>query len=282
MKRLNPIEFVKGLKRLVSGKTHIPESLEDNPVLQVLIGRRSVRSFTDQEIPDDVFQTVLEAGRVAPSGVNLQSWSFGVFDAEAWKETFGGPIPFGGKKAVIICGDMYRIHASFDEFPFKPLVEYSLSLVNAGMAAYAMNIAAEACGVASVMLSDTGKTGFFDAGYLKKKLNLPDGVYPVTTIIFGYPKRKPAGMPPKLPLEEIIFSKSYSTPDPEVFADWLKQMQAGYRATHITSSFAAQLKHYRKKLNRAEEDLHKAVFYRPEEDGESGKIIENGGSAASQ
>jgi len=54
-----------------------------------------------------------------------------------------------------------------------------------------MNIAAEAVGVSSVMLSETGRTGLLDAGYLKEKLGLPERVAPLLTMVFGY-RRGPA------------------------------------------------------------------------------------------
>ncbi len=265
MKSLNPVEFVRGLKGILKGSVNIPDSLKDNEVLNVLLKRRSVRSFQKKDIPDDVFAAILEAGRLAPSGVNMQSWSFGVFDGETWRNTFDRNMPFGGSRAVIILGDMHRPRQAIKEFPFKPLVEYSLALVNAGIAAYAMNIAAEACGVGSVMLSDTGKTGFYDAEYLAEKLGLPEGVYPVTTIVFGYSKGKPLGMPPKLPMEAVTFTGSYKETDPRITEEWLKQMQAGFRAAKITQSFKSQLKHYLSKIDEAEKGLHKIIFYRPEE-----------------
>jgi hypothetical protein len=59
-----------------------------------------------------------------------------------------------------------------DLFADGPLVSYTVAVVNAAMAAMAMNVAAEALGVASVMLSETGRSGFLDAGYLKEKLAL--------------------------------------------------------------------------------------------------------------
>jgi len=172
MKPLNPVAFIKGLKGILDGRVYLPEGLTDNPVLQVLLRRRSVRKFQDRRIPDAVFRAILEAGRVAPSGVNLQSWSFGVFDPEYWKNTFERPIPFGAARAVMVMADVHRLKGVLEEFPHRPLVEYTLSVVNASIAAYAMNIAAESCGVASCMLSDTGNSGFYDARYLKERLNL--------------------------------------------------------------------------------------------------------------
>lgn len=49
-----------------------------NPVMQVLLTRRSIRNFTDQDIPDDILQMILEAGIYAPSGHNMQTWRFTV------------------------------------------------------------------------------------------------------------------------------------------------------------------------------------------------------------
>ena len=265
MKNLNPIEFIKSLQSILDGNADFPENMRDNPVLQVMLRRRSVRKFEDKPIPEEVFQVIIEAARLAPSAVNLQTWSFGVFDRGSWRTKFGKNIPFNAQRAVIILGDAYRMRQALEEFPFKPLVEYTLAVMNAGIASYAMNIAAESCGVSSVMLSETGQTGFYDAKHLKEKLELPDGVFPVMTIVFGYPKSRPQAMPPKLPKEEIIFTDTYNEPNNQVIDDWLKQMMAGYRATKLTTGFKGQLKRYLSKADEAEKGLNELIFHKPEE-----------------
>ena len=265
MKPLKPGRFFKALGGLLKGRVKVPPSLEDNPVIQVILQRRSIRKFEDREIPPDVMEAVLEAGRVAPCGVNLQTWSFGVYNREQWRELFGRPIPFGAVRAVLILGDANRVRQAVKEFPHKPLTEYTLAVMNASIASYAMNIAAEACGVASVMLSETGKTGFYDGLYLKEKLGFPDGVFPIMTIVFGYPAGKALGMPPKLPLSEITFTGRYRLPDPAVMQDWLEQMMAGYRAMYITKSFSDQLSAYNSRIDQTEEGLRKMIYYKDEE-----------------
>ena len=45
-------------------------------VLNVLLGRRSCRSFTDEPVSDDLVEKVVEAGCHAPSGMNRQPWKF--------------------------------------------------------------------------------------------------------------------------------------------------------------------------------------------------------------
>jgi nitroreductase len=258
--RSGPIGFVRSLARLLAGKPNVPPSLADNPLLETILQRRSVRTFAQRAIPDDVFAAILEAARVAPSTVNLQSWSFAVFTAATWRATFDRPIPFQGQRAVIVLGDTHRDRIVLDAFPPSPLIEYTLGVVNASLAAMNMNIAAEALGVSSVMLSETGRTGLLDAGYLKQVLCLPAGVFPLMTIIFGYARGPYPPMPPKLPLDQICFEGKYHEPDRAVMEDWLAQMKAGYKASHLLSSFEAQLRLYVSKIGRAEADLQAMVF----------------------
>jgi nitroreductase len=260
MSNQGPVDFVRSLWRILRGKPQVPPSLADNELLKVLLRRRSVRSFTAQAIPDDVFAAILEAGRVAPSTVNLQTWSFAVFTGDSWAATFGRPLPFRGQRAVIVMGDTHRARGVIKAFPESPLVEYTMGVMNASLAAMAMNVAAEALGVSSVMLSETGRTGLLDAGYLKEALGLPDRVVPLMTIVFGYARGAYLPMPPKLPLEQVCFDGHYREADPAIMAVWLDQMVAGYKASNLRSSFDAQLRIYQGKIGQAEADLQAIAF----------------------
>jgi nitroreductase len=263
--KLGPLRFARSLWRILAGKPQTPPSLKDNALLNTILKRRSVRRFASRAIPDDVFAAVLEAGRLAPSTVNLQTWSFAVFTDDSWRETFGRPVPFKAQRAVIVLGDTHRDRRIADIFPASPLVEYNLAVMNASLAAMNMNMAAEALGVSSVMLSETGRSGLLDAGYLKEKLGLPDGVFPLMTIVFGYAQGPYPPMPPKLSLAQICFTDQYHEADPAIMEDWLAQMMAGYKASQPFSSFEAQLRIYLSKIDRAEADLQKMVFYRERE-----------------
>jgi nitroreductase len=252
--------FARSLLRLLAGKPRVAPSLRDNALLQAVLRRRSVRSFSGQAVPDEIFQAILEAGRLAPCTVNLQSWSFAVFSPDSWQETYSRPIPFKAQRAVIILGDIHRVRSLITDFPESPLVDYTTAVMNASLAAMNMNIAAEALGVSSVMLSETGRTGLLDAGYLKEKLALPEHVFPITTIVFGYAAGAYPPMPPKLPLAAVAFEGKYQEADRRVMEDWLAQMKAGYKASHLGSSFEAQLKVYQNKLAQAEADLRRIVL----------------------
>jgi len=259
-KRIGVIGFLRSLVRIVKGKPRIPPSLENNLALSVVLNRRSVRRFIQKEIPEDVFAAILEAGRLAPSTVNLQTWSFPTFTADSWQQMFGRPIPFRAPRAIIILADTHRVRGAFDAFPQSPLVEYTVAVMNASLAAMNMTIAAETLGVSSVMLSETGQSGLLDVGYLKEKLALPGRVIPIATIVFGYPSAGRPPMPPKLPLEAISFEGAYRETDCAVIEDWLAQMKAGYKASRPLSSLGAQLQHYASKIAAAEADLQAMVF----------------------
>jgi len=229
-------------------------------LVRTLLNRRSVRKFLNRDIKDEEMALILEAARLAPSTVNMQTWSFGVYNTETWRETFGRPIPYGARRAVLVLGDITRIKQVTDIFPNSPLVEYTVGIVNASLAAMNMTIMAQALGIASVMLSDTGKTGFFSAAYLKDRLDLPAGVYPLMTVVFGYPKARNVPMPPKFKIEDITFCGTYKQTSAAKVGEWFALMEAGYRASTFFSSFQAKLNYYRENLGRTEKELRGIIL----------------------
>jgi len=252
--------FLRSIGKILAGRPQPPPGLAGIELLKIIYNRRSLRKFTARPLPDDVFAAILEAGRLAPSTVNLQTWSFVAFTGETWLAAFGRAIPFNASRAVIVLGDVHRNRAALESFPHSPLVEYTIAVMNASLAAMNMNLAAEALGVASCMLSETGRSGLLDVGYLQEKLALPNGVVPLMTIVFGYPGAALPPMPPKLPLEQICFTDgAYREADSAVLADWMAQMTAGYKANFPFSSLEAQLRVYQSKIGQAEKDLQKLI-----------------------
>lgn len=76
-------------------------------VMNAIINRKSVRKYSDKPIPDDVLAKILEAGRLAPSWVNVQSWKFVVVTNQEVKdilcEASGGQKQVKTAQAVICC-----------------------------------------------------------------------------------------------------------------------------------------------------------------------------------
>ncbi len=260
--KLGPGRFLRSLWRILRQKPALAPSLEDNALLQTIFKRRSVRSFQDRQVPDAVFETVLEAGRLAPTTVNLQTWACATFTRDDWLKKFGTPLPFNGQRAALIMGDTHRNETIADEFPYSPIVEYTLAVMNASLVAMTMNLAAESVGISSIMLSETGRSGFLDAGYLVEKLDLPEQVFPLMTIVFGYARPGIRAIPPRLPLDLLAVPGGYREDKDGVMDEWLAQMVAGYKAQFPRSSFRAQLNLYRSKIEQAEKDLQRMVFYK--------------------
>jgi nitroreductase len=55
-------------------------------VLEAIFARRSIRQYTDDPVDQHDMQTILEAGRWAPSGLNNQPWRFAVVQDSRVKE----------------------------------------------------------------------------------------------------------------------------------------------------------------------------------------------------
>ena len=45
-----------------------------NPVDEAILSRRSIRAFTNQEVPEETIREILEIAARAPSGTNTQPW----------------------------------------------------------------------------------------------------------------------------------------------------------------------------------------------------------------
>lgn len=267
MVNISIMDFLRGLVNIIGGRPRLSRSLEGNEMLRTLLERRSVRKFRTEPIPAEAWQAILEAGRLAPSTVNLQTWSFITFTGPEWREIFGKPLPFGAPRAVVVAADVHRAKRVVEGFPYAPLCEYTVGVMNASLAAMNMNAAAETLGISSCMLSETGQTGFYDARHLAESLGLPPGVVPIMSIVFGYAKSGTPAMPPKLPPEAVAFPRRYQETPQAVLDNWYEQMQAGYLASNWGERFTSQVAHYNRRIEDAEKDLRELVFYQVEEFG---------------
>ena len=53
-----------------------------NEVLKAVKERRSVRAYKQEKVPQDIIESIIEAGNDAPSGMNSQPWRFVVVQDE--------------------------------------------------------------------------------------------------------------------------------------------------------------------------------------------------------
>lgn len=164
---------------------------------EVIRTRRSVRSFSDKAIPDDVLTRVLEAARVAPSGSDRQPWRFIVVkDARLRKRLVPAchDQPFITTAPVVIAACGRDIH--FDRGDW--MGEYSV-IVDVTIATDHLILAARAEGLGTCWI------GSFSDDEVKAILGVPQGWHVVALTPLGYPKGDAfVEVTGRKPLQEIV------------------------------------------------------------------------------
>ena len=56
--------------------------------MKELVARQCVRQYSDKKISNEEIEEILEAGRLAPSWMNVQPWKFIVVEDEEHVQTF--------------------------------------------------------------------------------------------------------------------------------------------------------------------------------------------------
>ena len=76
-------------------------------VLDNILSRKSVRSYTDEPVSPEQVETILRAAMAAPSGMNVQPWRFVVVTAQATKDKLAKGFNKMIAKApvvIVVCG----------------------------------------------------------------------------------------------------------------------------------------------------------------------------------
>lgn len=156
--------------------------------------RIEVREYSDESVDARTKRAILDAGRLAPSGRNLQHWRFVLVDSEKGLETLAERSPSGSwianaDFAVAICTDP----------------SYDFNQIDAARAVTQMQLAAWEQGVASRIFT-------VDRPEVLEALSIPDS-YDLTLVAgFGYPAREIKGIKSRDPLEDIAFSGTFGDP----------------------------------------------------------------------
>jgi nitroreductase len=143
--------------------------------------RRETRRYADRELPDEVVERILDAGRLAGSANNRQPWTFVVVeDPEArarLAELVYAPDNVKGAKLVVAVAASGKGPVAFDS----------------GRAAQNMLLAAWAEGVGAT------PNGMPDPEAVGRLLDLAENERPYIVLTFGYPAtpRDPASQTPE-------------------------------------------------------------------------------------
>ncbi len=185
-----------------------------NETLQLLYERASCRSFSDEKIPADVLQAVLEAGIHAPTGGNLQPYSIIKIEKEqarAQLAQYCGEQAFVAKAPVdlLFCMDWRRLErwAEFEIAPFTSAASFKnfwISFQDTVLCAHSICMAADSVGLASVYVG----TVLDRIVEIRDLFGLPKRVFPVVVLCLGYPtsRTRPAR---KLGVDVIVHDETY-------------------------------------------------------------------------
>ncbi|MEM4904373.1 MAG: nitroreductase family protein, partial [Desulfurococcaceae archaeon] len=156
----------------------------------------TVREYSEESVPREVVETVLDLARWSPSGSNVQDWRFVVVTdrklLKAIKMFSPGWLGGGNPVAIVICSDRKWAYEKAG-----PLARDVMYLVHAGIVAQTIALLAHAMGLGTNMIMSFSKEA------VKKILDLPESWDPVMIILLGYPKHIPEP-PPRLALSELV------------------------------------------------------------------------------
>ena len=187
-----------------------------NEVLKQLAERKSVRVFTDEPIPEEAVQQILQASFDAPTAGNMQMYSvIRVEDSELKKRLADScdhqPFIAEGKLVLVYCADYLKWHDAFRLAGCEPrdlgLGDILLAIDDTLIAAQNAVTAAWSLGIGSCYIGDIME----NCETQREILGLPEKVFPAALIVFGYPteqqkeRKKPQRFDPKY----MVFTDNY-------------------------------------------------------------------------
>ncbi len=151
-------------------------------VIDNIMSRTSVRSYTSQPIDDEQIETMLRAAMAAPTGRNLQPWAFVVVNERESMDFLCEKLPYAkmlkeAPLAIIVCGDTTK---AADDSNGHNLWEMDCSAATQNLL-----LAANALGLGAVWTAGFPYTERMDA--IREAVNLPRHLIPLCVVPIGYP-----------------------------------------------------------------------------------------------
>lgn len=170
-------------------------------VFQAIRGRRSIRSYKSDSIPNDALEEILDAARWAPSAGNCQPRDFIIVsDSQVkrnlCKAAFREAFIEEARVVIVVCANEMRSARVYGDRgrSFYCLLDAAAAVQNMLLAAYALGLGA--CWV-----------GAFHDEMVANVLNLPPGVRPVAIVPLGYPDETPRSS--RMRLKDLVHSNRY-------------------------------------------------------------------------
>ena len=175
-------------------------------ILNLLKSRRSIRVYQDKPIPQDLLLQILEAGRWAPTGANLQPWHFIVITDQETRRRIGEVARFLFIKSSHVEKAPVVLVLCFDTRKGK-YGRYDVTLAGGNMMTLATHLGLGTCWI-----------GAFDEPMVKEILEIPGNIDVIGLITLGYPGED-AKAPPRVELEKIVHWESWSNVKRQTLGD---------------------------------------------------------------
>lgn len=204
-----------------------------NSVIKLLQSHRSIRKFTDQEIPRGLLLELIKAGQGAATSSHVQAYTIiHVKDSanrEQIAELSGGQGYVASCAAFLVfCADMKRPTEASERTGAnveRGMTEQLLvATVDTALVAQNVVVAAESEGLGICYIGGIRN----NPQAISDLLRLPEHVYPVFGLCLGYPAQDPE-VKPRLPVEAIL-KEDYYTEDASLVEAFDATMHTYYQA----------------------------------------------------
>jgi nitroreductase len=213
------------------GPQNIGDLMKNNPIIDTMLKRKSIRKYKTQMPSDEVIQTVVRAGQQAPFASQLCS----LLLQRGPKGT-----PFKAPLLFIICVDSHKWEMIMAERDWQMDCDDALLLLlgiqDAALMAENMVIAAESLGMGSCFLGGMP----FKSKALIRDFKLPPRVFPMVGLTMGYPAEDPPPRP-RYPLDFVLFEGEYPQFSQQQIREAMQVMDQGYLAQDYYSKLNAMI-----------------------------------------
>ena len=175
--------------------------------------RRTIRKYLQKDIPSDLLNDLLETSSRASTMGGMQLYSVVITRNAEMKEKlspahFNQPMVKGAPVVLTFCADFRRFSKWCEQRNAVPGYNNLMSFMNAAMdtllVAQTFCILAEEAGLGICYLGTTT----YNPQMIIDALQLPELVFPITTVTVGYPDGIPAQVD-RLPLEATVHEEYY-------------------------------------------------------------------------
>lgn len=221
-----------------------------NSIIESLLERKSVRSFTEQAISPEDKQLILTAAMAAPTAGNQQMYTILDITDQQLKDTLAETCdhqPFIAKAPMVLifCADFQKWYDAFcaaDCHPRTPGTgDFMLAVQDAAIAAQNAVTASQSLGIGSCYIGDIMENYEIH----RDLLHLPEYVFPALMLVFGYPTKQQLERrkPERAPLEFIVHENNYHRLSDEELAKGMGQNRGSQSFNEWMQAFCKRKYH---------------------------------------